>query len=232
MSQNGWKPELVIGVLGLIVGALALTKAEIKWNVDFDVSFNPSEPTNVSPSPEISAISSESELSIYNTSKPATVNSSPAVIIASEVGADYSKLENLLASGKFKEADLETERILNWLASRDKSVKGADIRQVPCTDLKTIDHLWVKYSNGNFGFTVQREILKDANNHYGAFYDRVLWRERGDWVDYDEFTFNLQAPRGHLPVMGSIDTGTKAKLLLVTGGANAGYSKLETCNLQ
>ncbi|HYX15858.1 MAG TPA: GUN4 domain-containing protein [Nostoc sp.] len=32
------------------------------------------------------------------------------------------------------------------------------IENFPCTDLRTIDRLWVKYSNGHFCFSVQKRI--------------------------------------------------------------------------
>ncbi|CCQ59603.1 GUN4 domain-containing protein, partial [Crocosphaera watsonii] len=31
----------------------------------------------------------------------------------------------------------------------------------PCEDLRIIDQLWVKYSNGQFGFSVQKQIYMD-----------------------------------------------------------------------
>ena len=32
------------------------------------------------------------------------------------------------------------------------------IVRFPCKDLKTIDKLWIKHSNGHFGFSVQKRI--------------------------------------------------------------------------
>ncbi|WP_375342016.1 GUN4 domain-containing protein, partial [Okeania sp. SIO3B5] len=39
-----------------------------------------------------------------------------------------------------------------------------DIDNFPCEDLHTIDQLWVKYSDGKFGFSVQMEIYQILGN--------------------------------------------------------------------
>ena len=31
-----------------------------------------------------------------------------------------------------------------------------EIEKIPCKDLNVIDKLWIKYSNGRFGFRVQK----------------------------------------------------------------------------
>ncbi|MBW4631740.1 MAG: GUN4 domain-containing protein [Iphinoe sp. HA4291-MV1] len=36
------------------------------------------------------------------------------------------------------------------------------INNFPCTDLSTIDQLWVKYSNAHFGFSVQKRIWQEV----------------------------------------------------------------------
>jgi len=37
-----------------------------------------------------------------------------------------------------------------------------DIEKFPCEDLRTIDQLWVEYSNGSFGFSVQKRIYRSV----------------------------------------------------------------------
>ncbi|MER3590207.1 MAG: hypothetical protein C4322_22685, partial [Mastigocladus sp. ERB_26_1] len=37
-------------------------------------------------------------------------------------------------------------------------LKKEHIREFPCQDLHTIDTLWVKYSQGHFGLSVQKQI--------------------------------------------------------------------------
>jgi hypothetical protein len=41
------------------------------------------------------------------------------------------------------------------------------IEKFPCTDLGTIDQLWVKYSYGRFGFSVQKRIWESVGGKPG-----------------------------------------------------------------
>ena len=76
------------------------------------------------------------------------------------VPARYHKLRDLLAAGEWKEADRETARVMLQVASREKEgwLRVEDRENFPCEDLRAIDKLWVKYSNGRFGFSVQKRI--------------------------------------------------------------------------
>ncbi len=77
--------------------------------------------------------------------------SSVDIPLVSAKGVDYTKLFDLLAGGKWKEADEETARVMLKVAGRE-SQGWLDIEAVenfPCQNLGTIDKLWVKYSNGN-----------------------------------------------------------------------------------
>ncbi|MGK7940935.1 MAG: GUN4 domain-containing protein [Crocosphaera sp.] len=133
------------------------------------------------------------------------------VVLISEKGVDYTKLCNLLAAGKWKEADQETFKVMLKAANRVSEgwLGVEDIHNFPCDDLRTIDQLWVKYSKGKFGFSVQKKIYMDelggirGNNAkiWYEFCDRVDWREGGDDVRYSDLSFELldTTPVGHLP---------------------------------
>ncbi len=94
------------------------------------------------------------------------------------------------------------------VANRTKEgwLDPASIDNFPCEDLRTIDRLWVKYSNGQFGFSVQKRIYKsfggtrEQNEQvWNNFGDRVGWRKEGSWLLYEDITFNNKALEGHLP---------------------------------
>ncbi len=132
------------------------------------------------------------------------------IILESEVGIDYSNLRDLLASGKWKEADEETYRLTLKVADREKKecLSKDNWLNFPCKDLRTIDQLWIKYSDGRFGFSVQKQIWesKKVGGHPDADYtieckfgEQVRWRKRGKWLAYSNLTFNITAPVGHLP---------------------------------
>ncbi len=129
--------------------------------------------------------------------------------LKSAVGMDYKKLRDLLASGKWKEADEETALLVVTVAKREEDgwLDEEDIDNFPCEDLRTIDQLWVKYSNGRFGFSVQKRIYQSLGGTreydekiWDAFGDKVGWRKGGDWLKYKDITFDLKAPEAHLPI--------------------------------
>ncbi|MGD1717665.1 GUN4 domain-containing protein [Dapis sp. BLCC M172] len=125
--------------------------------------------------------------------------------------ADYSKLEKLLAEGKWKEADMETENIMLQVANRKSEawLNPVSISKFPCSDLKKIDQLWVKNSNGYFGFTVQKPIYLETGNKpinfqeeaYKLFGKTVGWYQKDKWLKYDQLAFDFpeNSPKGHLP---------------------------------
>lgn len=49
-------------------------------------------------------------------------------------------------------------------------LREVDINKFPCTDLLTIDNLWVKYSKGHFGFSVQKFIWQNVVGKQNADY--------------------------------------------------------------
>ncbi len=131
--------------------------------------------------------------------------------LSSERGVDYTKLRDLLAQGKWKEADKETLLVMLKVAGREAEgyLRVEDIEKFPCTDLRTIDTLWGKYSKGRFGFSVQKRIWESVGGTpfadyetYCRFCDRVKWRVNSEWLDCDQLNFTSQAPKGHLPIDG------------------------------
>jgi hypothetical protein len=109
-------------------------------------------------------------------------------------GTKTNKLRGLLAAGKWKEANEETERLItlntarivrgeialqdslrellrdlggSWIIKKFKLTYGhglsiEEISQIPCEILHEIDQLWVQYSNGHFGFSIQLGILEEC----------------------------------------------------------------------
>ncbi|NMF67422.1 transcriptional regulator [Brasilonema octagenarum UFV-E1] len=128
--------------------------------------------------------------------------------LSSERGVNYTKLRNLLKAGQWKEADLETVTFMLKAAGREIEswLDIESIKNFPCTDLRTIDQLWVKYSSGRFGFSVQKRVWESVGKDYEKFGDRVGWRKgmpwKKEWLYYNELTFSTKAPQGHLPVWG------------------------------
>ena len=123
----------------------------------------------------------------------------------------YRKLEELLAAGDWKGADQETYEVMLAVANRKEQgwLTEDSINEFPCEDLRAINGLWVRYSQGKFGFSVQKEIYvacgAKLNGYYPsdeiweAFGDRVGWCCEGEWLSYSDLSFSLDAPCGNLP---------------------------------
>ena len=150
--------------------------------------------------------------------------------LPSEVGVDYSQLHELLRQGKWEEADLETKEVMLKVAGLIKGMPPLNylplgsIHQFPCTDLETIDLLWVKCSNGRFGFSVQQRLLLDVEKDWDKFGDLVGWRVNGIWQSKNDRIFHLGAPVGHLP-SAAVRAAGKGKVRMSI------YSRIENCRV-
>ena len=74
-------------------------------------------------------------------------------------------------------------------------------------ELRSIDQLWLKYSSGKFGISVQQQIYQSLGGTkefdedvWRSMGDRVGWRQAGKWLYYDRINFTQTAPSGHLPL--------------------------------
>ncbi|NER05712.1 MAG: protein kinase [Okeania sp. SIO3C4] len=138
--------------------------------------------------------------------------SSSNVPPVSASGIDYTKLRDLLATEKWKEANNQTNIVMTK-AAKGKKLNSKNIKEIPGVDLQIIDQLWVKYSNGHFGFSVQKQIYLDTGNlplkfrkeTYKLFGEKVGWKLKrnwgflGGWLSKDNIIFERKAARGHLP---------------------------------
>ena len=128
--------------------------------------------------------------------------SSGYVPLVSAVGVDYNKLRDLLVAKNWKEADLETNKRMLEVAGRESQgwLRVKDVENFPCQDLGTIDKLWVKYSGGKFGFSVQKQIYQDLGGTkdydkkvWESFGDKVGWRKWGSWLNYSCLLYTSDA---------------------------------------
>ncbi len=121
----------------------------------------------------------------------------------------YWKLINLLAEHEWQKADtLTRDLVLELSNSSDKGLLDKEaIEKFPRKDIYTLDQLWIEYSQGNFGFSVQKEIFDSVDQKEQKFGEKVQWRGstpvlgRFTWKSYGEIVFDLSAPRGHLPIL-------------------------------
>ncbi|NCR41112.1 MAG: GUN4 domain-containing protein [Microcystis aeruginosa W13-11] len=131
--------------------------------------------------------------------------------------ADFTQLDQYLKNGQWREASNETGDIINQIAGRTASgwLMKEDCQNFPHEELQIIDSLWVKYSNGKFGFSVQKKIWLECGGEVGVrdfhiwrkFADKVGWRKlssSGNWLP-SQYVFNMNPPQGHFPLWVVVD---------------------------
>lgn len=163
--------------------------------------------------------------------------------LSSERGIDYSKLRDLLAARNWKEADYETYLVMLQAVGREENdwLRPDELLNFPCTDLHTIDRLWVKYSNGRFGFSVQKNIYLEVGGKLGRKYDqeafvefcdRVGWRVEGTWISKFDVNFDTSVQLGHLPLSPRVsDPVAEPTSIVFSPKQWVLFSRIETCKL-
>ncbi|WP_427157312.1 GUN4 domain-containing protein [Aliinostoc sp. HNIBRCY26] len=115
---------------------------------------------------------------------------------------EYIHLKNLLASGRWREANDTTKIIILKTVNREQEgwLTDDEIQNFPCQVLQIIDRLWLQYSNQRFGFSIQKRIFNECEKNPQAFGDRVGWRIQETWISSSQVFFDhSHAPEGHLP---------------------------------
>lgn len=149
----------------------------------------------------------------------------------------YAKLRDFLANRKWKEANEETRKtMLKAVGKEDQTLLlRQDIQKFPCNVLDKINQLWVEYSNGHFGFSVQKQIYQNVGLDYKALCKQVGWSDNGVSVEISKLTWDLNAPKGHLPILYVNTEITSLGSVLPEGSwARAGASltrRLEECKI-
>jgi hypothetical protein len=130
----------------------------------------------------------------------------------SRSGTDISKLLSHLQEGDWRDAALETNRVMLTAAGQTDGnyYTYAAVVNFPCADLLELDRLWLDYSDRQFGFSIQTQIwnsytfnAKEPSTSVGQFRyftERIGWRKEGVYLRYTELEFDIEsAPLGHLP---------------------------------
>jgi GUN4-like/Caspase domain len=113
----------------------------------------------------------------------------------------YRQLVGMLCKRLFKRESLAGNDTFNGFTSRD-------LQSFPRDALVSIDELWVRYSHGRFGFSVQRGIYLSLGGRPGGrpsheiwmrFSEEVGWQRDRIWRDYRNLNSSLPFPNGSFP---------------------------------
>eukprot|EP01038_Epipyxis_sp_PR26KG_P006743 gene6743-9238_t len=153
---------------------------------------------------ESSVATSEDELQPIPTNLP------------SAMGIDYVPLATMLATGDFLGADQFTRDNLIKISGAETAgrnfVYWTEVKKMPSIDLATMERLWLEYSKGNFGYSVQKRVWDIENGNFDNFIRRIGWTkvENGSerklkWFGQNEFIYEVaKAPKGHLPLTSAL----------------------------
>lgn len=127
----------------------------------------------------------------------------------SERNIDYQPLQKVLLEQDFQAADSLTRAKMCELAGeaaiKRKWVYFTEVDQFPVTDLQTMNQLWWLFSEGKFGFAVQRKIWLSLGKDFTQLWPKIGWKNGNEWTRYPgEFTWDLSAPVGHLPLFNQL----------------------------
>ena len=153
----------------------------------------------------------------------------------------YSVLEWYLRNKRWKEADVETYRLMITEVDKREGqwFSVNDLLNFPCEPLKRIDTLWTKHSGGKFGFSAQRDIylefgdVSNSESSRDAFFKMTL---KNEWHGGDAL-YDLDypsVPRGHLPrLLFFVNNWVPAEIVTFLNGGGFLYlvSRIRACEL-
>lgn len=125
----------------------------------------------------------------------------------------YQQLEKYLKAKEWEKADYETYRLMIKAVGKDEGqgFSANDLRNFPSDVLLTIDNLWVKHSDGLYGFSIQKQIYVECGGKLDFSYPsketwekfcyRTAWWKEGEIMSYPDQFFDevLMGVKGHLP---------------------------------
>ena len=149
-----------------------------------------------------------------------------------DLRALFENLETLLKQEKWRKSDEETTCIFYQIMVRENFEDFEGLyKEFPVRELNKIDALWVKYSQGQFGLSVQKKIYQSVggtdqydSDTWQEFAERVKWLDNNKrWLTYEDLwntlPLKLVTP-GVMPTL-SIRRGVGAGMSII--GLRLGY---------
>ncbi|MDJ0636210.1 MAG: GUN4 domain-containing protein [Xenococcaceae cyanobacterium MO_188.B29] len=121
-----------------------------------------------------------------------------------------SQLEDYLRQGDWRKADEETAWLFYLVMVQQGYPDWYELcNEFPSETLNEIDRLWVDYSQGHFGFSIQKRIYWSVGRKPDQpnviftekFYKQVEWVKDSREVEYNSLPFSREAGIGNLPAL-------------------------------
>jgi hypothetical protein len=169
--------------------------------------------------------------SVSTTSTPNSSTPTPVTPAAAEKppAPTLDLLGHQLAAGDYRQADETTRALLIKLAGESAWPRGyvffSEVQFISVEDLRAIDQLWREYSDGKFGYSIQKRLWEKARRDFTPFFIKVGWMKKLDTeieqYNYrafpDEFIWEMKddTPEGHLPLTNAL-RGTQLLVNILT----------------
>jgi GUN4-like len=141
--------------------------------------------------------------------------------LSSDKGIDYTQLRDLIREKKWEEANQLTSVLFLKVADQEQQgyLVNKDTQNLACKDLRTINQLWMRYSDNHFGLSVQARLWESIGG--ATSYDRSssdagyqLSRRFEGLVGWNSSQGNSAiapgaVPDGYLPFRPSAGGGSK-----------------------
>lgn len=138
--------------------------------------------------------------------------------LPSEMGVDYIPLATSLSLGNYEEADQITRdnliKIAGSEAVRRNFVYWTEVKNIPSVDFCTMERLWLQFTGGTQGYSVQKRVWEFEKCNFDRFIRRIGWTtiENGEerklkwFTTPKEFIYKdmEKAPKGHLPLTSAL----------------------------
>ena len=126
----------------------------------------------------------------------------------------YGRLQELLSTGQWPEADLETTQVMLEVAGHttNETLTPQLVQNFSCSAIRVIDQLWSKYSDGRFGFSIKLKIYHEIGGtintlrtqdlkYLHLFRDKVgiVQHKQGEQLNWDDQKISASSLPGSLP---------------------------------
>lgn len=113
---------------------------------------------------------------------------------------EFAQFREFLAARDWKRADIETYNLVH---------PNHGLLRLPHKDFDILNRLWFMYSEGNYGFSTQREIYKKKYNQsrdylqsYKEFCTSVVWGSGWNaWIETLNYDSCANTHKGHYPAL-------------------------------
>ncbi|MEI1377653.1 AAA-like domain-containing protein [Nostoc sp. UHCC 0926] len=123
-----------------------------------------------------------------------------------------NELDYLMQQKRWTDANFKNWEFILYSAGREKegSLMLSDVKNFNCADLKQLDALWVKNSQGHFGYSIQKKIFRASGNSLDFDWENGDFR---NWNQkrYDDFIEKVGWSNGNVTVFGNRNVSKKGE---------------------